>query len=72
MFLGGVGVLADRREAMLEASGAVLGSQLGRVGQGRHVGLHEAQLCPGSQQGEIAELGPIGPEAVTLGTQLGS
>ena len=72
MFLGGVGVLADRREAMLGASGAVLGPQLGRVGQSRHVGLHEARLCPGSQQGEIAELGSVGPEAVTLGIQLAS
>lgn len=57
---------------MLGASGAVLGPQLGRVGQSRHVGLHEARLCPGSQQGEIAELGCVGPEAVTLGIQLAS
>lgn len=68
----GVGVLSDRREAMLGASGAVLGPQLGPVGQGHHVGHHEARLCPGSQQGEIAELGPIGPEAVNLGIQLAS
>lgn len=68
---GGVG-LADGREAALGASGGVLGPQLGRVGQGHCVGLHEAGPCPGSQHREIAELGSAGPEAVTLGTQLAS
>ena len=52
---------------MLGASGAVLGPQLGRVGQSRHVGLHEARLCPGSQQGEIAELGCSWARSCDLG-----